>query len=472
MDMKETIIDAAKSITDTCNSILDETVKLANKTADKHICIGVTGFSGSGKSTFITSLIHQLRYSNEASLGGFHPARDQKIIETNVLPIHGLELFDYEGGIKALASNPPKWPNPTSSLSGCVIEVVYKRDSFIKSVIGEETKLRVEIRDYPGEWLLDIPLIGQDYLSWCIDSAENFNQGERKKIMGDWLHSLESISPFTVLKESEINTLYEQYSVLLKQCKEQGMTLIQPGHVLLPGESDFFAPFFPLIGLRSYSAKALKKADSDSVFKVMEKRYNDYVKNTVKPFFNDYFNHVDRQVILIDTLKALSGGEDNFEDMMTSFSRIIDCYKFGENGVFKRTFSPDVERILFLSSKPDRVLMNQHENLRQLTESIIQRVCKQSVRNTIKIETEIACAVRCTEDKNTHLTGVSLDGQKGNISHPDIPEHIPVDDEWDKFNDWKPFDLQPPLNEGLKHGARLPCIRMDTVLKDLIGDKF
>lgn len=74
MDMKETIIDAAKSITDTCNSILDETVKLANKTADKHICIGVTGFSGSGKSTFITSLIHQLRYSNEASLGGFHPA--------------------------------------------------------------------------------------------------------------------------------------------------------------------------------------------------------------------------------------------------------------------------------------------------------------------------------------------------------------------------------------------------------------
>lgn len=472
MDIKESLIDAAKSITDTCNSIADETIKLANKTVDKHICIGVTGFSGSGKSTFITSLIHQLRYSNEAKLGGFHPARDQKIVETKLLPIQCLDLFDYEGGIEALSSNPPKWPQPTSSLSGCVIEVTYKRDSFIKSIIGEETKLRVEIRDYPGEWLLDIPLLNQDYQSWCVDSAEIFNQVERKQLMADWLSSLESISPFDVVKESDIDDLFKRYSLLLKQCKEHGLTLIQPGHVLLPADTDSFEPFFPLLGLRNYSSKALKNADKESIFKVMEKRYKDYVKDIVLPFFDDYFDNVDRQVILIDTLKALSGGKENFDDMMVAFSRIIDCYKFGDNGFFKRTFSPDVERIVFLSSKPDRVLMNQHENLRQLTESIIKRVCRQSIRNTIQIETEIACAVRCTEDNNTHLTGTSLAGQKGDISHPDIPEHIPINDEWDNFKNWQPLDLQPPLNENLKHGARLPCIRMDTVLKGLIGDKF
>jgi len=250
------------------------------------------------------------------------------------------------------------------------------------------------------------------------------------------------------------------------------MTLIQPGHVLLPGESDSFDVFFPLMNLRNYSAKDLKKADKASIYKVMLERYKAYLKNIVNPFFKDYFSSIDRQVILVDSLKALSHGRTNFEDMMVAFSRIVDCYSFGENGFFRKLISPNIERMLFLSSKPDRVLSGQHEELRHFTDSIIQRICKQSIRNRIEIETEIACAVRCTKDMSTHLVGSTIDGTIAKIKHPQIPIKIPSEEEWSAFEGWEPAELQPSLNTELKNGARLECMRMDKVLKSLIGDKF
>jgi len=157
---------------------------------------------------------------------------------------------------------------------------------------------------------------------------------------------------------------------------------------------------------------------------------------------------------------------------MIAFTRIIDSYRVGLTGFISKLISPKVERIVFLSSKPDRVLMNQHENLRQFTNSIINRVCTQSINNTIRIETEIACAVRCTEDYDSYLTATLTEGNKGKLIHPPIPDHIPIDDEWTTLSDWSLRELQPPRVPDLKYGARLPSIRMDIVLKDLVGDKF
>jgi len=472
IDFNSTLKKLADGVVGSASSLTDETVKLANRAFDKHICIGVTGFSGSGKSTFITSLIHQLRYSNEAKLGGFLPARDLKIVDVKLLAINGLDLFDYQAGIHALASDPPQWPDPTSHLSGCIIEITYKRDSLFNSILGDTSKLQIEIRDYPGEWLLDIPLLEQDYLSWCCDMTELMMQTQRRDLMGELFNQLQSLKPLDKLSELEIDKLGQLYSAFLIRCKEQGMTLVQPGHMLLSGQHDNFKPFIPLLNLHHYDKKALMQAEAGSVYRVMEQRYIDYVKETVKPFYNDYFKSIDRQVILIDTLKALSGGRANFDDMMIAFTRIIDSYRVGLTGFIKKLVFPKVERIVFLSSKPDRVLSNQHENLRQLTNSIINRICTQSIRNTISIETEIACAVRCTQDHESYLKVIRSDGKQGHLNHPIIPEHIPVDDEWDAFKHWTLPDIRPPAIPNLKHGARLPSIRIDMVLKDLIGDKF
>jgi predicted YcjX-like family ATPase len=459
-------------IKDSTNSILDDAGKVVDRAFDKHICIGVTGFSGSGKSTFITSLIHQLRYSNEAGLASFLAAREQRILEVNLLPSKGYNLFDYQAGIDALSSKPPQWPQPTQSLSSCIVQIVYKRNSVFNRVLGETTTFNIEIRDYPGEWLLDLPLIGQSYLNWCFDQTDLAKQNIRKHLLGDLFEQLQTINPFDEIDESQIKQIHQQFKRYLKHCKAEGLTLIQPGRMLLEDNHNQSLAFFPLLGLHNYDKEALANASDDSVYKVMSQRYQDYIDSIVKPFNKHFFDDLDRQVVLVDALKVISGGQDNFEDMMLAQSRIMDCYKYGSSNALQKLFSTKIERILFVASKPDRVLASQHENLRSLVNDIIVRTCSQKLRNSIYIDTESACSIRCTQQVNDLLRVTNAEGKRGVVDPIPIPDHIPTKTEWAALKHWIPEALQPPEIEGLANGARLPSIRMDKVLTFLLGDKF
>jgi predicted YcjX-like family ATPase len=454
------------------NSILDDAGKVVDRAFDKHICIGVTGFSGSGKSTFITSLIHQLRYSNEAGLASFLAAREQRILEVNLLRSQDYDLFDYQAGIATLSSKPPQWPQPTQSLSSTIVQIVYKRNSVFNRVLGETTTFNIEIRDYPGEWLLDLPLIGQSYLNWCFDQTDLATQDLRKHLLGDLLQQLQTINPFDVFDEAQIKQINQQFKSYLKLCKAEGLTLIQPGRMLLEDKHNESIAFFPLLGLHNYDKEALANASDNSVYKVMSQRYQDYIDSIVKPFNKHFFDDIDRQVVLVDALKVISGGQDNFEDMMLAQSRIMDCYKYGSNNALQKLFSTKIERILFLASKPDRVLASQHENLRSLVNDIIVRTCSQKLRNSIAIDTESACSIRCTQEVNDLLRVTNAAGQRGVVDPIPIPDHIPTKTEWAALKHWIPEELQPPEIEGLAKGARLPSIRMDKVLTFLLGDKF
>jgi len=459
-------------IKDSADSILDNAGKVVDRAFDKHICIGVTGFSGSGKSTFITSLIHQLRYSNEAGLTSFLVAREQRILEVNLLSSQGYDLFDYQASITALSSKPPKWPEPTQSLSSAIVQIVYKRNSALNRILGETSTLNIEIRDYPGEWLLDLPLIGQNYTVWCFDQTDLAKQAIRKHLLGDLFQDLEQLKPFDVLDEAQIQLLHQQFKNYLKRCKDEGLTLIQPGRMLLEDKHNENLAFFPLLGLHNYDKEALVNADDNSVYKVMSQRYQDYIDFIVKPFNKHFFDDIDRQVVLIDALRVISGDQDNFEDMMMAQSRIMDCYKYGSSNALQKLFSTKIERILFLASKPDRVLASQHENLRSLVNDIIVRTCSQKLRNSIHIDTESACSIRCTQEINDLLRVTNAKGQRGVVDPIPIPDHIPTTIEWAALKHWIPEALQPPEIEGLANGARLPSIRMDKVLTFLLGDKF
>jgi predicted YcjX-like family ATPase len=457
------------------NKTLDEIDQQASKwvarSLDKHLSIGITGFSGSGKSTFITSLIHQLKYSSNANLGGFLPARDERLLNVELQPLDDLPLFDYQQGIQALAGDPPAWPPSTTHISGCRLIIEFKKKSMLPTFTGETRRFTLELRDYPGEWLLDIAMLQQDYRQWSMDTAALCSKGIRHQLAEEMQKEFNDLDPLAPIDEQQIEALFVRYRSFLMTCKTAGLTFIQPGRALLPDSSDF-PVFIPLFNLQSLSPQELDNADDDSLYKVMQQRYKTYLKNFVQPFYKTFFRGIDRQVVLIDVLKALSGGKEKFDDMVIAFSRIIDCYRVGHNAFLNRLFSPQVEKILFLASKPDRILMNQHESLRRLCDDIISHICPQSVRNRIQIETEIAAAVRTTHDHNDHLTARLLDGQYGELRHPAIPDKLPDPDQWHQLSRWNPPVLRAPLNTDLIMGGRLAHIRMDKVLQDLIGDKF
>ena len=80
--------------------------------------------------------------------------------------------------------------------------------------------------------------------------------------------------------------------------------------------------------------------------------------------------------------------------------------------------------------------------------------------------------MRSTHDHNDHLTARLLDGKYGELRHPPIPDQLPDTAEWQQLSQWNPPVLRAPVNPDLLIGGRLAHIRMDKVLRDLIGDKF
>ncbi|AFJ02228.1 putative ATPase [Methylophaga frappieri] len=444
---------------------------LLGRSFDRHLKIGVTGFSGSGKSTFLTSLIHQLKYSHHPGLGGFLPARDKQLLSVDSTAIPGFALFDYAGGIAALSDTPPRWPNPTSEVSATRLHITFKKGSVWSGLLGDARQLTLDLRDYPGEWLMDMPMLKLSYRDWCLDQQQLLSRAPRADLDPTLLADLHKLDPMQTADTDFLTSLFQRWQTYLRQAKQAGLTLLQPGRALLDTD-DNLPMVLPLLSLHDYSPEQLEKANETTLYQQLRQQYHQYLDNLVKPFYRQFFTGIDRQVMLIDVVKALSHGEECFNDMMMAYSRIIDCYQMGNQIWLKQLFTPTVNKILFLASKPDRLLMHQHEALRQLVDAMIKRICPQSVRHRIRIETEIAAAVRSSIDHQDYLTATLQDGRFGELRHPPIPDELPQLSHWQQLAGWTPPVLRPPVNPQLAQGGRLAHIRMDKVLRDLIGDKF
>src|SRR6266550_1341849 len=113
--------------------------------------LGVTGLSGAGKTVFITALVHQLLHGGRLpvfeALAGGRIARAR--LEPQ--PDDAVPRFDYETHVRALTEE-RHWPDSTSRISELRLVIEYQ-----SARSGRDRRLTLDIVDYPGEWLLDLP---------------------------------------------------------------------------------------------------------------------------------------------------------------------------------------------------------------------------------------------------------------------------------------------------------------------------
>ncbi len=110
--------------------------------------IGVTGLSRAGKTAFLTSAAALLL------------ARTQPRFALAPLGAGDVPRFDQARHRAALAGDPPHWPERTDSVS--MLALTAQVD---QSPLPSRT-VRLEFLDYPGEWLLDLPLLALAYSDW------------------------------------------------------------------------------------------------------------------------------------------------------------------------------------------------------------------------------------------------------------------------------------------------------------------
>ena len=81
-------------------------------------------------------------------------------------PDDNVPRFDYEGHMAALTGEPPSWPESTYRLAQLRLTIEFEPQSFVKRRLGQD-KLRIDIVDYPGEWLLDVGLMDKSFDDWA-----------------------------------------------------------------------------------------------------------------------------------------------------------------------------------------------------------------------------------------------------------------------------------------------------------------
>lgn len=462
--------------------LTDDGLASMDKLRDKRFCIGITGLSQSGKSTFITSLINQLQQYKTSSLPGFSPVLTERLLNVKIHPLEDKELspFPYDEAYRRLTSLDPQWPVSTQKISGCLLELRLAQTVSKLNPFGrDQFSLFLEIRDYPGEWLLDLPLLDTSYSRWCAQCNAQYTQRPRSELLGGLLHDLQQIDPLAEVDEVRLKELNKRFVEFLNACKYKGkgLSLIQPGRFLIPGEvkDPSILCFVPLLKGGSYTEGQLAAASENSYFKVCEHRYKCYIKDLVKPFYKNFFSHIDRQLVLVDVVNALNAGPEYVDDMRQALTNITDSFAYGSQNRFFQLFNPKIDKVVFAATKIDQVVSEDHEAVRQLLAILVGQAYKNAQHEGVHPICEATAAVRSSKEIDhggaRGITGTSIDGSPIGYTHPTIPSRIPEGSEWQPFLEWKIPALKPPKGLSYQNSDAIPHIRLDTVLNILIGDK-
>lgn len=459
--------------------------------------MAVTGLSRSGKTAFITSLVNQLiNEGNGSKLSFFDPVHQGNFIAAKRVAQKNLSIprFDYDRAITALTNKPPTWPEPTHGISELRLAIRYQPQHSLLKYAADMATLTLDITDYPGEWLLDLPMLKQTYEQWSEQTQTLLNAAPRATFSQEFLIKVAKIDPFAVADEELLAQLSKEYTQLLHTFRYQlGLSVIQPGRFILPAElaGAPILEFFPFPNLTDMDGNDYQNASDDSFIGMLRARYIEYKEEVVKKFYRQHFLRFDRQIVLADCLTPLNAcsensGPESFADLQLAIDMILESYSYGKSGLFARLFSPKIDKLLFAATKADHVTSEQHAPMVSLLNQLIYNSKHNLNFEAIEMKTLAIAAVKSTHSGKSFYKGQQVSVIQGNtlksaagnnqstlekitLFPGSVPEKLPEKEFWQEcaFN----FINFAPISGMTKHQA-LPHIRMDQVLQFLLADKM
>src|SRR5581483_9783117 len=173
---------------------LMEALNLAELTQGSTVWLAVTGLSRSGKTVFITSLVHNLLSAlhNPSRLPLLRVVGEGRLTGARIEGARAERLprFPYAGNIDAMAAGAPHWPERTEGISEIGLELQFAPTGTVGRILdtvgAHHGKLSVRIVDYPGEWLLDLPLMDQGFAEWSRAILRLYRTGIRAAAARDF----------------------------------------------------------------------------------------------------------------------------------------------------------------------------------------------------------------------------------------------------------------------------------------------
>lgn len=461
----------------------NQTKLLGSRLADHHVSLAVTGLSGSGKTAFITSLVNQLLEARDTtSLPFFSVANEGRIIgvKRDAQPDVTVSRFAYEKGVERLLSTPPRWPESTNGVSQVRLLIKYRNQSGLRRLLSEHSTLTLDITDYPGEWLLDLPLLDMSYNQWCQHFWDSLKEPQKSQMAEPFTHKLTEIDPLGATDEMQLQQLAQCFTDFLNESKQAGFQLIQPGRFVLPGELKG-APvlqFFPLLPEQVNSIEQQTTAmPKNAIYDTLQSRFEDYQQKVIKPFYRKHFKRFDRQIVLVDCLSALNQGAHSFNDLQKAINWLLSSFHYGRSNILKRLFSPKIDKLVFAASKADHITPDQQNNLVKLLESMVHQARQQIQFEGVATESTAFASIRGSKSGSSlHqgepvqvLRGTTLAGEQITLYPGDVPSQCPSASFWQQQGFHFPSFAPLPLQAGRKC---FDHIRLDHILEFVLADKL
>ena len=205
------------SVTDSALIAIDNLTDRASALTNPTLRLGVTGLSRAGKTVFISSLVHNLL--NGGRLPLFEALRSGRVsnVRLEPQPDDAIPRFQYEDHIQALVRD-RIWPDSTRAISELRITLDYQSASGWGRWFSSG-RLAIDIVDYPGEWLLDLPLLTQDYKTFSDNTLSLATQGVRAELAREWMGIATSVDIDGQADEMTARRLAESFATYLRACK-------------------------------------------------------------------------------------------------------------------------------------------------------------------------------------------------------------------------------------------------------------
>ncbi|MBB6309444.1 YcjX family protein [Xanthobacter tagetidis] len=468
-------------------SLADRMEGLAHPT----LRLGVTGLSRAGKTIFTTALIHAL--TRGGRLPVFEAAQSGRIARAVLepQPDDAVPRFAYEDHLATLAQE-RAWPSSTTRVSELRILVRYA------SPRGAMRSLTLDLVDYPGEWLLDLPLLDMDFAAFSRQSLDLARAPARAALAGPYLAALTAADPTRPADESKARELAGLFTAYLAACRAEtvAMSLLPPGRFLMPGELEgspalTFAPLDP----------PERAFPSGSLGVMMERRFEAYKSAVVRPFFRNHFARLDRQIVLVDALAALNAGPAALADLERALDGILAAFRTGRNSLVSALFRPRIEKVLFAATKADHLHRTSHDRLEAILARLVDRARGRASEGGAALDVVALAAIRATREARVTRGGHELSaivgtpeaGQEAGGHVFDgieevavFPGELPADPDalFDPSGagfrglasasaedaDFRFLRFRPPA--GIGADKPIPHIRLDRALQFLLGDRF
>ena len=435
--------------------------------------LGVTGLARAGKTVFITSLVSNLLARDRLP---HLMAHSQERIESVILqpqPDDTVPRFEYERHRDQLLGPDPIWPQSTKMISQLRLSVRLRPLGIIGAMRGPRI-VHLDIIDYPGEWLLDLALMDESFETWSQRTLAAARQRAEGKAFAATLETLPSQAG-----EAELIALAQHYTTYLHAALAAGHSDVGPGRFLLPGELEG-SPALTFVPLPPDAPKALLRESA--------RRFDAYKAKVIRPFFRDHFAKLDRQIVLMDMLGAMSKGPMALGELGQLMERILPAFRMGRASWLDALMGTKrVDKLLFAVTKADHLHHSQHADLERLGAALTRDAAAQVQFKGAQLSSLAIAALRATTEETRTHNGRDLPMIRGRRlsdgkSIAFYPGHLPAEpapilrEARLGGAAWQELSLEPqafapaPLDLGPHQG--LPHMRLDKAIEFLIGDKL